>query len=302
MGARVLGSINVDIILSVAALPRPGETVLASGSDRLPGGKGANQAVAAVRMGAATAMIAAVGADEAGAWMRGWLAEAGIDVTAVRALAGHATGAAYIAVDSAAENQIIVAPGANAHCAPDRLSAPENRDVLLAQLELPVATIASAFAEPGPLRILNAAPAVPAAAAMFGDVDVLIVNQHELAYYLGVAAIESPRQALAARGLLTRSDQVAIVTLGAGGALAVWPDRAFHAPAVPVTPVDTVGAGDCFCGVLAALLDEGLSIEAALPFANAAAALCTQTRGAAPAMPTRPAVEAFLRNAPTEHA
>ncbi|MGK6320320.1 ribokinase [Sphingomonas sp. DT-204] len=299
MAICVLGSINVDVILSVAALPRPGETVMARDAVRLPGGKGANQAVAAARMGAATVMLGAVGADEAGDWMRAALKDAGVDVAQVHSLAEAGTGTAYIAVDAGAENQIIVASGANAHVSSELLSDQPQGSVLLAQLEIPVEVVAAAFAKPGPLRILNAAPTVPEATSLFSDADVLIVNQHELAVYLRVQTIETPRQALEARALLSRPGQVAIVTLGAEGALAVWRDRAFHAPALPVTPVDTVGAGDCFCGALAALLDEGMMIERALPLANAAAALCTQARGAVPAMPTRAAVEAFLIGAPT---
>jgi ribokinase len=301
MSVCVVGSINVDVILSVPALPAPGETVLAHRTARLPGGKGANQAVAAARMGAKTTMVGAVGDDEAGAWMRAALAGAGVDVAAVRTLAGQDTGTAYIGVDARAENQIIVVSGANAHFTADEIEQAE-ASVLLAQLEIPLPAIAAAFAKPGALRILNAAPAMPVAKALFDQVDVLIVNQHELACYLGVEGVEDAAQALAARALISRADQVVVVTLGAGGALAVRRDSAFHAPAVPVTPVDTVGAGDCFCGALAALLNEGISVEQALPLANAAAALCTLTPGAVPAMPLRSAAEAFLKSAPTEHA
>jgi ribokinase len=301
MAVWVIGSVNVDVILPVAALPRAGETVLAGDVARLPGGKGANQAVAAARMGAATRFAGAVGADEAGGWMRGVLAGEGIDLSALATVEGRATGTAYIAVDAAGENQIIVASGAN-HAPDLPVIAPPEGDILLAQLELPVAALASIFAEARGRRIINAAPALPDAAALFAHADVLIVNQHELAFYVGAASIDGPRDALAARALIVRDEQVVIVTLGAGGALAVWRNRAFHAPALPVTPIDTVGAGDCFCGALAALLDQGLAIEAALPLANAAAALCTQERGAVPAMPYRAAVEAVLQGQPTDHA
>lgn len=300
MTVHIVGSINVDVIASVDRLPAPGETVLSRSVVRMPGGKGGNQAVAAARMGAPVTMAGAVGDDEAGRWMRGELAGAGVDVSAVRVLAGEATGAAYIAVDAAAENQIIVAPGANL-----RLDAaePVGGGVVLAQLEVPVASLRRLFADSHGIRMLNAAPPVLDAAGLFDDVDVLIVNQHELAVFLGMA--EAPKTvagALAARALLRRADQVAIVTLGAGGAVAIWMDRHLHVPAARVVPLDTIGAGDCFCGALAALLGEGRSVEDALPLANAAAALCTQARGAVPAMPFRTAVEAFLETAATEHA
>lgn len=300
MTVHIAGSINIDIIASVVRLPAPGETVLSHSVVRMPGGKGGNQAVAAARMGAAVTMAGAVGDDEAGRWMRGELAEAGVDISAVRVVAHEPTGAAYIAVDAAAENQIIVAPGANR-----RLGqvAPVQGGVVLAQLEVPVASLVPLFAGSGAIRMLNAAPPVIEAATLFDDIDVLIVNQHELAVFLGMA--EAPKTvagALAARALLRRADQVAIVTLGAGGAVAVWMDRELHVPAVKVVPLDTIGAGDCFCGALAALLAEGRSVEDALPLANAAAALCTQARGAVPAMPARAAAEAFLAGTATEHA
>jgi ribokinase len=293
MGVTVLGSINVDTILSVSDLPRPGETVMASGSARAPGGKGANQAVAAARMGAVTRMIGAVGDDADGAWMRRLLEDEGIDVDSVVVLPDIATGAAAIAVDARAENLIIVAPGANAALTPAALP-PATDDVLLAQFEIPVETIAAAFAAARGPRLLNAAPALADGAFLFAQSDIVIVNEHELALYAGRSSIETHGEAeAAARSLLSRSGQAVVVTLGADGAIAVWQDRALHVPGLPVTPLDTVGAGDCFCGSLAALITEGLTLEAALPIANAAAALCTQARGAAPAMPRRATVEAF---------
>lgn len=300
MAVHVVGSINVDIIASVDWLPGPGETVLSSRVDRMPGGKGANQAVAAARMGAATVMTGAVGDDDAGRWMCGQLAEAGVDVSRVRALADEQTGAAYIAVDSLGENQIIVAPGANLRLEPP---GPPAAGVLLAQLEVPVPALMPLFAQSSAIRILNAAPPVPQAAELFEHVDILIVNEHELAAFLDMPeGPETADAALAARMLLNRPDQAAIVTLGANGVVAVWQDRHVHVRAAPVLPVDTIGAGDCFCGALAALLDEGCAIEAALPVANAAAALCTLGHGAAPAMPMRVMVDAFAGVSATEHA
>ncbi len=293
MRVTVLGSINVDTIFSVSALPRPGETVMASGSVRAPGGKGSNQAVAAARMGTSTRMIGAVGDDADGVWMRGLLQEDGVAVDMVLTLSGIATGAAVIAVDARAENLIVVAPGANASLTSAALP-PGIDDVLLAQFEIPLETIAAAFAAAHGPRILNAAPALVDGAFLFAESDIVIVNEHELALYAGRASVETHGDAeTAARSLISHSGQAVVVTLGADGALAVWQDRALHVPGLPVSPVDTVGAGDCFCGALAALIAEGLTLEAALPIANAAAALCTQARGAAPAMPRRAAVEAF---------
>ncbi|TPE62203.1 ribokinase [Sandaracinobacter neustonicus] len=289
MTVHVVGSINIDIIARVAALPKPGETVLALESTRLAGGKGANQAVAAARMGAACRMVGAVGADEGGGWIREIIASYGVEISGI-AQVQAATGAAHIAVDSAGENQIIVLPGANAHV----VAEPVDGGILLAQLEVPVQMLTTLFAaSPSARRILNAAPPTPAALALLPHVDILIVNEHELA-----ALAPGPSAPDQLRSLLTRPDQFGIVTLGAKGLLAVWPDRELFVPAWPVNAQDTIGAGDCFCGSLAALLDAGTPVEQALPLAAAAAALCTLKPGAAPAMPTRAEVDAFIASAP----
>lgn len=293
MDVHILGSINVDTILSVDALPTAGETVLAAQVTRLPGGKGANQAVAAARMGARVTMTGAVGGDADGDRMRAVLEGEGIDVGGIATLADAPTGAAMIAVDAAGENQIIVAPGANALLAPGDGShlGDARLGLMLAQLEVPVAVIAAAFARAAGPRLLNAAPFIPAARVLFAHTDILIINQHELAGYADLPAVTGPAEAIvAARTLRAHPQQQIVVTLGGQGAVAVSGDTAIHAPALPVTPRDTVGAGDCFCGALAALIAEGMGLAAALPIANAAAALCTQTVGAIPAMPARAAV------------
>ena len=298
----VAGSINVDLIQTVEALPRPGETILALRSARLPGGKGANQAVAAARAGAATRMIGAVGADEAGAWMTDQLSQAGVATNDIATIAGALTGTAYIAVDRSGENQIIVASGANASLSPAMVEAVAGTDIRVAQLEVPVATVAAFFAAPGDgqtKRTLNAAPASQEAMGLFALTDILIVNQHELAVYLDLdKAPSTPQEALVARALICGDNQLIVVTLGASGALAVRADSAVHVPAFPVVPLDAIGAGDCFVGALCAMLDQagetGVTDEGLLTFANAAAALCTQKPGAIPAMPLRSEIEAFI--------
>lgn len=304
MAVQIAGSINVDMIQSVTALPGPGETVLAHQSVRLPGGKGANQAVAAARIGAETHMIAAIGDDEGGRWMAEQLQTAGVAVDHVQTMPALPTGTAYIAVDAQAENQIIVVPGANAALAPGHLPPLDGRHhVLVAQLEVPVETIRAFFSAAGSaecIRILNAAPAVPEASSLFDQTDILIVNQHELALYLKLPkAPANADEALVARKLISRPKQVIVVTLGAQGAIAVRAEDHFHVPGIPVTPLDSIGAGDCFVGALAAMLDQtpGCSIEQAIFFANAAAALCTQKQGAIPAMPCRVEVEAMIASA-----
>ena len=301
MAVQVAGSINVDLIQMVESLPLPGETVMALRTTKLPGGKGANQAVAAARMGADTRFIGAVADDDDGRWMRDLLESDGIDTSAIATLPDTQTGLALIAVDSAGENQIIVSSGANALVTPDQAGAAISTGVRLAQLEVPVASVAAFFTAPGAeetTRILNTAPAITEATSLFEHSDIIIANQHELAHYLGLPnAPAGPEEALAARQLLTRPDQAVIVTLGAQGAVAVRSESHFHAPALKVTARDTIGAGDCFCGALAALLDAGETLEHALPLANAAAALCTQKDGAIPAMPTLTEARDFAASA-----
>ncbi len=304
MTVLVLGSINLDMVVTVEALPRPGETVLAESERRSPGGKGCNQAIAAARMGASTAMIGAVGDDEAGAFMLHHLAANRIDVDGVVRYRDIPTGLARIAVDRHGENQIIVIPGANRNVSPGQIAhVGAETNVVLAQLEVPVAAIAAIFgAAAGRLHILNAAPAIDEGAKLFAATDVLIVNQLELAWYAGLAVAPiNAQEALAARRLITRADQVVVVTLGAAGCIAVRADSHVFVPAFPTKVVDTTGAGDCFCGALAALLDEGSTIEDALTFANAAAALCVQQPGAGSAMPKRAEVNSLVAAAGRTH-
>lgn len=249
--------------------------------------------------GGTTRMTGAVGDDEGGIWMYELLRQHGIDTAGIVKVDGSSTGLAMIAVDRAGENQIVVSPGANSGLSPAHVgSNPSEVRVKLAQLEIPIDTVRAFLSAPARgdhIRILNAAPAIADAAKLFDQCDILIVNQHELAFYLGLGETPaSAADALVARRLIERESQAVIVTLGSGGAVAVWSDRHFHAPAMPVAPLDTIGAGDCFCGALAALLDAGERLETALPIANAAAALCTLKAGAIPAMPNRGEVDAWM--------
>jgi ribokinase len=224
--------------------------------------------------------------------MQAFLADVGIDTAAIQRLKGHATGTAMIAVDEAGENQIIVNSGANMALSLGR-SAPAH--VCLAQLEIPLAAIAGAFANGNALRILNAAPFVPEAAVLFAETDILIVNQHEMAAYAALGSGQTPAAMIAAaRRLLTRDDQTVIVTLGADGAVAITRSADDAIAGVPVSARDTVGAGDCFCGTLAGELAKGVPLADAMKAANAAAALCTLSSGAIPAMPASSAVAALL--------
>lgn len=299
MSVCVLGSINLDFVCRVAELPGPGETVTALDLTRFAGGKGANQAAASARWGAHTYMIGAVGEDDAGDALLAHLSSAGVDVSGIARVAGAPTGQAYICVSSAGENMIVVVGGANKTVSAEQLRASsiDGHNVLLSQLETRLSAIEALFAgRHKGLRILNAAPAVPEAASLFPLLDILIVNETELAQYAGAARelVALPQIAAAARRLIARDGQRVIVTLGARGAVAVDAAGMIEVPGRAVQVVDTTGAGDCFCGVLAASLDEGFSLPDAMHRANLAAALSTQTAGATVVATLRVEVDALL--------
>ncbi|MDG2530264.1 ribokinase [Caulobacter endophyticus] len=301
MGVFVLGSINLDAVARVDDLPRPGETVAGLSLELFLGGKGANQAVAAARMGAPTRLMGAVGKDDSGLSLKGKLASYGVQVADVAELSGAPTGQAHVWVSNGGENMIVVTGGANMMITPQQVAATplEGQRVLLAQLETPAPAIEALFkagAAKGGLRVLNAAPALPQGAALFPLTDILILNQTELATYARLdhepAKLEEVSKA--ARKLMSRPDQTIIVTLGKTGVAAVRRDEAFLVEGRKVKAVDTVGAGDCFCGALAAGLAANLDLREAVEQANAAAALSVQKPGAAPSMPSKREVEVFL--------
>jgi ribokinase len=298
MSVTVFGSVNMDMVLRVDCLPLPGETVTARSFAFLPGGKGANQAVASARYGAATRLIGAIGDDQHGTTMREFLNNCGVDLALLAALTGP-TGLALICVDDRGENQIVVIPGANALVAAPAQgigSAASGRAVALAQLELPVRAISRFLKDSrdaGAITILNTAPALVAAVSLFEDVDILILNETELEFYLGHVLPNDPHAiGKAACALLRDARQTIIVTLGGAGVVAVSTDDITSIPAPSVNVVDTVGAGDCFCGVLAAALSDGRSFVDSIRLAVHAAALAVQKEGAATSMPTRAEIEA----------
>jgi ribokinase len=302
MGLRsvwILGSINLDIVTQVATLPRPGETVAGFRTDEIPGGKGANQAVATARMGGEVRLIAALGRDDYGRDLKTFLSGAGVKTEHLVEVEGQSTGRAFICVEVSGENLIVVNGGANLALRPEHLpiGSMEN-SVLLAQLETPLETV-SAFFQRGSrdtsLRLLNAAPAHPAAKSLFDSIDILILNETELQSLAGLKKPPRRRTQLvdAARSLMPRPDQSAIVTLGAAGSLLVTPTDARMIEGRKVPAVDTTGAGDCFCGVLAAFLAEGAALPDAVARANAAAALSVCKTGAAVSMPYRAELDAF---------
>lgn len=301
-GVCVLGSINQDVVAFVEKLPHPGETVVARRLAHFPGGKGANQAVAAARMGAGTLMIGATGADEAGSMMRAFLQDNGVDTGMVRINPRQPTGQAFINVSANGENAIVIVPGANAGLTPADIRPGKlaGCGIFLAQLECPVETIQSLFSSDAARRgttILNAAPALPEGAELFPLVDILILNESELAAYAKLpeppddveVAIES------AGKLVGRDGQAVIVTLGEKGAVVVNGQQGELIPGRRADVVDTTGAGDCFCGTLAAALSDGHALNEAVRFAVTAASISVERSGAATSMPTRAEVDPALR-------
>jgi ribokinase len=292
----VFGSINVDLVVRVERSPAPGETVRGSEYALIPGGKGANQALAARRAGASVRLFGAVGYDAFADTALSELKPAGVDVTGV-ARTPHTTGLALITVDAGGENSIVLAPGANAH--PKAASIPPDvltpRDTLLLQMEVPfgeVLAAAKAARAAGTRVILSLAPYTSLSAEDISAFDIIVVNEHEaadLALHLGVAAKGADATATA---LARRLGRTVIATLGADGAVAVHDGALVRVPALPVTPVDTTGAGDTFAGVLAALLDAGADMRTAMTKAAIAGSLATTKHGAQPSFPMRAEIEA----------
>jgi len=278
----VFGSINVDLLVPVPHLPAPGETVLGGDYRIAPGGKGANQALAARRAGSEVAMVGAVGCDGFAEIGLSLLRQSCVDLSLV-ATSTRPTGCATITIDAAGENQIAVSSGANlavtAERMPDRLLGPQT--VLVLQREVPISENAALIRrarDRGAYIVLSLAPAGPITPAGFEDIDIIIANKGE-AIALDPEATRRLRRAL-------------VVTRGAAGAIAYLADGGtIEVPTLKIAPVDTTGAGDTFAGVLAAGLDQGLPLDAALRRANAAAALTCLAVGAQPAMPNRAAID-----------
>jgi ribokinase len=289
----VLGSLNMDISVTVPRLPAPGATVLGSAAVFTPGGKGANQAVAAARLGAAVLMVGCVGGDDFGRQLLAALREADVDAAGVRVADGVPTGLAMISVDGAGENLITVAPGANHEVGvADAASAVNSSpDVLVISAEVPAAAIRAALAQARGTRcVLNLAPAPPSAAAIVAaGVDWLVVNESEAGAVLGRDVHGLKEASLAAAELVAAGARHAVITAGAHGAVLAVPGRdPLTIEAFEVRAVDTVGAGDCFVGALAVALAAGIPAAEAVRAAAAAAAAAATRPGAQAGLP-RPA-------------
>src|SRR3954447_6735350 len=302
IGVAVVGSINVDLAAFGSPLPRPGETVIGSDFSLVLGGKGANQAIAAVRAGAPPYMLGAVGEDMFGDLTLNTLAADGIDVSSVR-ITDASTGIAHIRVDAVSgQNDIMIIPNANHQLTADDVEASlrDLRDrvsIVLAQLEIPlevVQRVAEVCQACDMGLVLDPAPAQPIPAAVWHGVSVVKPNELEAEVLTGIHVTDLSSAEQAARWLFDQGVAIAIITLGERGALLVGPDGVAEYPAFPATPVDTTAAGDAFSGALGASLARGTSLPEALRRGLAAGALAVSVRGASPSLPTAAAVDAFL--------
>jgi ribokinase len=297
----IAGSINMDVVATAERHPQIGETVAGKAVLYFPGGKGANQAVAAAKLGASATLIGRVGADAFGRELRTFLAAQGVDLAFVKDTAEAHTGTALITIANA-DNTIVVVPGANALVSAEDVSAAVlgKGDVAVSQFEIPLPTIAAFFSRAraaGATTILNPAPAIKFGRELLDLVDVLVLNETELGFLAGTTLRESDDDARfvdSIRLLQTRPDQTVCVTLGRRGVLAVVNGKASAIAGRVVKAVDTTGAGDCLVGALAAQLAGGKSVPDALAYANAAASICVQRMGAAPSMPTAAEVADLL--------
>jgi len=311
----VVGSINMDLVARSQRIPHAGETVIGGDFRTVPGGKGANQAVAARRLGAQVCMLGRVGMDPFGSQLLDNLSKAGVDATWVGRDPQAASGIALIMVDDAGQNSILVAPGANMLLAPADMDAAEavtpellgvtpelqgviaSAQVMLLQLEIPLETVVRAAQighAHGVKVVLNPAPAQPLPPELTHLVDVLVPNEFEAALLTGLP-VDSDEQIRAAASALRASGAAnVIITLGGRGSLLATAEGFQHFPAFPVKPVDTTAAGDAFVGCLGAALAEGRTLEEAVRWGSAAGALSTTKKGAQPSLPYREDVKALL--------
>ncbi|MCY3795739.1 MAG: ribokinase [Gammaproteobacteria bacterium] len=291
----VAGSVNMDLVATVPRLPQPGETMPGEGFALHPGGKGANQAVAAAKLGAATTLLGCVGRDAFGQDLQAHLLDNGV-ACSLKAVDAP-TGTAMILVDEEGENSIVVVPGANASLDAAAIAEAPIRagDVLVSQSEIPMRTV-TAFLERGraakALNLFNPAPATASAADVWPLADIVILNEVELGFFAD-GRVASRHDVVDAAVAARRSpQQIIVVTLGREGVVAIDGDQVIEHPGHAVAAVDTTGAGDCFVGALAARLCAGDRLADGLAYANKAAAICVQRHGAGPSMPTLMEVDA----------
>lgn len=296
----VVGSIHMDVVAFAERHPRVGETVMGSKVQLLPGGKGANQAIAARRSGVAASLVGCLGEDAFAEQLRAFLSDEGVGLEHTRSVAAASTGVALVVV-AESNNTIVAVPGAGDELGPALLDDVDIQaeDVVVAQFESPLAATAAALERAhaaGALTVLNPAPALPAGRHLIDAADVVVVNETELAVLCGtedVAALAAPAKALAAAERVRRhSGQTVVVTLGGAGAVCATPEGPLRVEGRRVEAADTTGAGDCFVGNLAAELCRRRPMAESLGIANLAASLSVQRSGAAVSMPRAEEVRA----------
>ncbi len=296
----VFGSINMDLVATTPRLPKPGETVPGTGFATAAGGKGANQALAARRAGASVRMVGAVGRDEFAAPALDLLDRAGTDLSGVARVDGP-TGTALILVGGDGENMIAVVPGANGTISPNQaaaaVSSSQPGDILMLQLEVPAASVKAALDAAkvrGVRTVLNTAPLIAEAAELAKLADIVIANETEFELLVGREALTSEEREEMLLQMHRDTGQILIITLGAEGVVAAEGGSLHRTKGLKIEPVDTVGAGDTFCGYLAASLDAGLALGEALRRAAVAGSLACLKAGAQPSIPDAGEVAAAL--------
>ncbi|WP_312222189.1 ribokinase [Rhizobium rhizoryzae] len=288
----VFGSINMDLIATTTRLPKPGETVAGQSFTTAAGGKGANQALTARRAGSTVRMAGAVGADGFAEPALALLKDAGVLLDTVRPVS-EPTGTAIILVGGDGENMIAVVPGANgavsAKDAEKSIGLMSGRDILMMQMEVPADAIETAYRlakAQGATTIFNTAPLTDDAIRLAGLADIVVSNETEFELLIGRSGLSADERVSAMRQMAERSEQTLVVTLGADGVVAIHQGEILQASGLKITPVDTVGAGDTFCGYLAASLDQGLDFASALRRAAVAGSLACLKAGAQPSIPS----------------
>jgi ribokinase len=295
----VVGSLNTDLVVQAPRFPKPGETISGGDLQIIPGGKGANQAVAAARQGVSVAMLGRVGNDSFGPGLIENLKQNNVDASRVQTDTQSATGTAIIVVDSNGQNSIVLSPGGNGRVsAADVMNAPfADHRLLLLQLEIPVEAVLAAARrakESGVHVLLNPAPARPLPDELLSLCDFLVPNESELSLLTGQSVNDIPSAEAAAQTLLGRNLRTVIVTLGANGALIVTNDFTKHVAPFKVDVVDTTAAGDAFIGGFASALLQNEPLEEAVRYGCACGALAATKFGAQPSLPGREEVERFI--------